>query len=77
MDKTDKLILLTVEAQRRGLPVSLDDLETIYGQETGCWYALRQHVKDDAALAAAYTVLRDNKPGRVRVIVSVLPESER
>jgi hypothetical protein len=73
IDKTDKLIIATVEAQRRGLPVPLDVLEKVYGQEMGCWYALRQHAKDDAALEGAYTALRNDQPERVRVIVSVLP----
>lgn len=72
---TDKLILLTVEAQRRGLPVALDTLEKLYGPKTGGWYALRQLVKDDAALARAYAALRDNQPGRVTVNVSVIADA--
>ena len=35
IEKTDKLIITTVVAQRRGLAVPLDVLETVYGKDLG------------------------------------------
>jgi hypothetical protein len=71
-EDTIKRILLTVEAQRRGLPLPLDVLESVYGTNTACWYALRQRVADEGALEVASAALRADQAERVRVIISVV-----
>ena len=72
---TDETIIMVVEGQKRGLPVPLELMERVYGEQTACWYALLACVSDKSALESAAVALRNGQSERVRVIISVMPSA--